>query len=134
MGSHCCLTDWADLIKAGTVKRVEIAVMPALTNANKVMVALNAPSKTFDLTANKFDAKFFSQIVKVTDGCNTCHDALGTTFHTPDRGGNVTVCRVCHIVKSVRDINSTAQVFNQCQPFTGALRVLALINIYPSDF
>ena len=93
------LTAWADLIKNGTVKRVEIAVMPALTNADKVMVALNAPSKTFDLTTNKFDAKFFGPIVKV-DGCNDCHAALGTTFHTPDRGGNVTVCRMCHITKA----------------------------------
>jgi len=94
------LTDWADMIKNGTVKRVEIAVMPALANADKVMVALNAPSRTFDLTTNRFNDKFYSPIVKVTDGCNTCHEALGTTFHSPDRGGNVVVCRMCHIVKA----------------------------------
>jgi len=94
------LTDWADMIKDGRVKRVEIAVMPALTNADTVMVALNAPSKTFDLTTNNFDAKFYTPIVKVTDGCNTCHEALGTTFHTPDRGGNIVVCRMCHITKA----------------------------------
>ena len=93
------LTDWADMI-GGNVKRVEIAVMPALTNADEVMVALNAPSRTFDLTTSRFNDKFFSPIVKVTDGCNECHDALGTTFHTPDRGGNVVVCRMCHITKA----------------------------------
>jgi OmcA/MtrC family decaheme c-type cytochrome len=93
------LKDWADMIKDGRVKRVEIAVMPALTNADKVMVALNAPSRTFDLTTGRFNDKFYSPIVKVADGCNTCHDALGTTFHTPDRGGNIVVCRMCHITK-----------------------------------
>jgi OmcA/MtrC family decaheme c-type cytochrome len=94
------LTDWADMIKDGRVKRVEIAVMPALTNADEVMVALNAPSRTFDLTTNRFNDKFYSPIVKVTDGCDTCHDALATTFHTADRGGNVVVCRMCHITKA----------------------------------
>jgi OmcA/MtrC family decaheme c-type cytochrome len=94
------LSNWKDLLADGTVKRVEIAVMPALTNAEKVMLALNAPSRTFDLGKNDFDDKFYAPIVKVTDGCNTCHEALGTTFHTPDRGGNVVVCRMCHIVKA----------------------------------
>jgi OmcA/MtrC family decaheme c-type cytochrome len=94
------LTDWADLIANGSVKRVEIAVMPALKNADDVMVALNAPSKTFDLTTKRFDSKFFGPIVKVTDGCNDCHEALGTTFHSADRGGNIVVCRMCHITKA----------------------------------
>jgi OmcA/MtrC family decaheme c-type cytochrome len=94
------LTDWADMIKDGRVKRVEIAVMPKLVNADEVILALNAPSRTFDLTANRFNDKFFSPIVKVTDGCDTCHDALATTFHTADRGGNVVVCRMCHITKA----------------------------------
>jgi hypothetical protein len=40
------------------------------------------------------------QIVKVADGCNTCHEALGTTFHIPDRGGNIVVCGMCHITKA----------------------------------
>lgn len=94
------LSTWADLIADGTVKRVEIGVLPALTNADGVQVALNAPSRTFDLGANAFADDFYSPIVKVTQGCNNCHDALATTFHTPDRGGNVVVCRMCHITKS----------------------------------
>jgi OmcA/MtrC family decaheme c-type cytochrome len=93
------LSPWADLITAGIVRRVEIGVMPNLTLKGN-MVALNAPSRTFDLGTKKFDDKFLSPIIKVADGCNTCHDALATTFHTPDRGGNTTVCRLCHIVKS----------------------------------
>jgi OmcA/MtrC family decaheme c-type cytochrome len=94
------LSAWADMIADGTVKRVEIGVMPALTNADEVMLALNAPSRTFDLGANAFADDFYSPIVKVADGCNDCHEALATTFHTPDRGGNVVVCRLCHITKS----------------------------------
>jgi len=94
------LSKWADLIADGTVKRVEIAVTPELENAAGVQVAINAPSRTFDLVANAFDDDFYSDIVDVEDGCNTCHDALGTTFHSPDRGGNIVVCRLCHITKS----------------------------------
>jgi len=94
------LSAWADLIAAKTVKRVEIAVLPTLKNADGVTFALNAPSRTFDLAANAFADTFYSPIVKVADGCNACHDALGTTFHSPDRGGNVAVCRLCHTTKS----------------------------------
>jgi OmcA/MtrC family decaheme c-type cytochrome len=75
-------------------------VMPTLVNADGVMLALNAPSRTFDLGANAFDDQFYSPAVKVADGCNNCHDALATTFHSPDRGGNVIVCKMCHITKS----------------------------------
>jgi len=94
------LSTWADMIADGTVKRVGIGVMPALTNADDVMLALNAPSRTFDLGANAFADDFYGPIVKEVDGCNNCHDALATTFHSPDRGGNVEVCRMCHITKS----------------------------------
>jgi len=94
------LSAWADLVADGTVKRVEIGVMPALENADGVTLALVAPSRTFDLGANDFADDFYSPIAKVVDGCNNCHDALGTTFHSPDRGGNIVVCRLCHITKS----------------------------------
>jgi OmcA/MtrC family decaheme c-type cytochrome len=94
------LSAWADLIADNTVKRVEIAVMPALEDADGVTLALDAPSRTFDLAANAFDDGFYSPIVKVTDGCENCHDALATNYHSPDRGGNIVVCRLCHITKS----------------------------------
>ncbi len=94
------LSAWADLIAAKTVKRVEIAVMPALKDAAGVTLALNAPSRTFDLAANAFADKFYSPIVKVAEGCENCHDALATTFHSADRGGNIVVCRLCHITKT----------------------------------
>ena len=94
------LSTWADLMISDTVKRVEIAVMPALLDADGTMVAIDAPSRTFDLAANDFADDFYAPIAKVGDGCNTCHDALSTTFHEPDRSGNLVVCRMCHITKS----------------------------------
>jgi len=106
------LTQWADMIADGTVTRAEIAVMPLLAEVvgeidshengetDDSAFAVNAPSRTFDLAANAFDDEFYSPIVKVADGCNTCHDALATTFHSPDRGGNIIVCRMCHVTTS----------------------------------
>jgi len=91
------LSMWADMIADGTVKRAEISVMPALDDANGDEVALNAPSRTFDLGANAFDDGFYGDIVDVENGCNTCHDALATTFHSGKRGGNMAVCRTCHV-------------------------------------
>jgi OmcA/MtrC family decaheme c-type cytochrome len=119
------LSDWADLIKDGTVKRVEIAVMPELMNADEVILALNAPSRTFDLTTNRFNDKFYAPIVKVADGCNTCHDALATTFHSADRSGNMVVCRMCHITKAggshlelqSRSIDSYTHAIHSSQQF-----------------
>jgi OmcA/MtrC family decaheme c-type cytochrome len=94
------LSAWTDLIDDGTVKRVEIGVMPALEDADGNTLALDAPSRTFDLGANDFDDGFYSPIVRIEDGCENCHDALATNYHSPDRGGNIVVCRLCHITKA----------------------------------
>jgi OmcA/MtrC family decaheme c-type cytochrome len=120
------LSPWAGMISAGSVKRVEIGVMPALKNPNNdnALVALDAPSKTFDLKTKKF-VKFYPEIVKVATGCNNCHDALATTFHSADRGGNIVVCRLCHITKSggshlemqSRSIDSYAHAIHTFQDF-----------------
>jgi OmcA/MtrC family decaheme c-type cytochrome len=70
-----------------------------LRNADNVTLALNAPSRTFDLGANAFVNNYYqgtTAVVKEAGGCNNCHEALGTTFHSGDRGGNVVVCRLCH--------------------------------------
>ncbi len=100
------LSLWKDIIGTGKqVKRAEIAILPQ-AGTSKLTLGLDAPSRTFDLTANKFDDAFYSDIVKVktvgqgggtaTKGCNTCHDQLATTFHSGIRGGNIRVCRLCH--------------------------------------
>ncbi|MEZ4635903.1 MAG: hypothetical protein R2873_00605 [Caldilineaceae bacterium] len=119
------LSFWADMLADGTVTRVEIGVMPELIDADEVQLALNAPSRTFDLVVNDFDDDFYSPIVKVVDGCNNCHEALATTFHSPDRGGSIVVCRMCHITKSggshlelqSRSIDSYAHAIHSSQPF-----------------
>ena len=122
------LSTWADNIVAGKIKKVEMAVLPSLKNADNVVLALNAPSRTFDLVAKAFASNYYSgtnALVRVTDGCNNCHDALGTTFHTPDRGGNIVVCRLCHIEKyggshlemQSRAIDSYAHAIHTFQAF-----------------
>jgi OmcA/MtrC family decaheme c-type cytochrome len=144
------LSTWAGWIDNGSVKRVEVAVMPRLLNPadDNAIVALNAPSKTFNLVtklieddppaapnppaghANDF---FGNSIVRVpggavggvVSGCNNCHEALATTFHTPDRGGNIVVCRLCHITKAAgshlelqsRSIDSYAHAIHRFQAF-----------------
>jgi OmcA/MtrC family decaheme c-type cytochrome len=68
-------------------------------NAAKVEVAVNATSKTFDVKSGEFDDEAFAPIAE-TAKCQNCHEALATTFHEPSYGGSVTVCTMCHIVKS----------------------------------
>jgi OmcA/MtrC family decaheme c-type cytochrome len=119
------LSTWAGMIADGSVKRLEIGVMPRLQNADNVVVALNAPSRTFDLKTKKFVDDFYPAIVTVEKGCNNCHDALATTFHSADRGGNIVVCRLCHITKSggshlemqSRSIDSYAHAIHTFQDF-----------------
>lgn len=103
------LSMWADKVADGIIKRAEIGIMPELVltvehehgdgdehEDEELVVALNAPSRTFDLTTNAFDDDYFSDVVDVMGGCNTCHDALATTFHSAKRGGNIKICKMCH--------------------------------------
>jgi OmcA/MtrC family decaheme c-type cytochrome len=92
---------WASQITSGVIKRIELAVRPQLPNIDGIVasgkaatVALNAVTSTFDLVNNKVVT---SAAIVDTAKCNACHDALGTTFHTADRGGTVTMCRICHV-------------------------------------
>ena len=120
------LSAWADMLTDGTIRRAEIGVLPALSrivndvdlnagacdpacsrgnhcNASDtcvpnddIILGLDAPSRTFDLEADTFDDQFYGDIVDVAK-CNDCHDALATTFHSGNRGGNIRVCRLCHV-------------------------------------
>jgi OmcA/MtrC family decaheme c-type cytochrome len=98
---------WADMIADGKIRRVEIGVMPELDDLNGDEVAMNAPSRTFDLTAPP-SGVFLNEypdvadgveddVVNVLGGCNTCHDALATSFHSGKRGGNIKICKMCHV-------------------------------------
>ena len=119
------LSAWTDLIDDGTVKRVEIGVIPTLETEDLGVLALDAPSRTFDLGENDFVDDFYAPIVRVEDGCENCHDALATNYHSPDRGGNIVVCRLCHITKSggshlemeSRSIDSYAHAIHSGQAF-----------------
>jgi OmcA/MtrC family decaheme c-type cytochrome len=55
-------------------------------------------SKTLDLASNAIDDDYFKGANAVVDvaACNSCHDALATTFHSADRGGDITICKHCH--------------------------------------
>jgi hypothetical protein len=148
-------------IDNGSVRRVEVAVLPRLEDpalpktftssggkSGDNVVALDARSKTFNLVDNVIEDDppaapnppaghandfFGNSIVRVpggtvggvVSGCNNCHDALATTFHTPDRGGSVVVCRLCHITKAAgshlelqsRSIDSYVHAIHRFQAF-----------------
>lgn len=104
------LSTWADMIASGVVKRVEVVVLPvvglnqtaAVSDAN-VEIAVAGVSKTVDLEAGALvaDADAYGRNIVATSGCNSCHDALATTFHHPAYGAaGVVGCRACHVVGS----------------------------------
>jgi len=117
------LSAWGDLIDDGTVKRLEVAIIPTLEDADGVTLALDAQSKTFDIATNDFD-DYYDPIVNVNK-CQNCHDALATNYHSPDRGGSIVVCRLCHITKSrgshlevqSRSLDSYAHAIHSMQAF-----------------
>jgi OmcA/MtrC family decaheme c-type cytochrome len=116
------------MLADGTIKRAEVAVRPVLANADGKTVALDATSVTFDFAANAIvDDDYFkgdNQLVS-EDKCNACHDALATTFHSGDRGGNITECRMCHVPvtrgshleMASRSLDSYAHAIHSFQPF-----------------
>ena len=107
------LSAWASMLTDGTVKRAEIAVLPEVKDAAGRTLGLNAPSKTFAFGTNGFVNFYTDEVVVMktgrtlaasgyigNKGCNTCHDQLATTFHSGIRGGNIRVCRLCHVKSS----------------------------------
>jgi OmcA/MtrC family decaheme c-type cytochrome len=93
------LSAWAPSF-ATSVFRAEIGVLPTVKDTTgTVTFAVNAPSRTFDLVKNVFVDGYYPAIVDANK-CNACHDALATTFHSGDRGGNVVICRFCHNTRS----------------------------------
>lgn len=92
------LTPWADKIADGSVIRVEIGVMPKLA-LDEMPVAIDGVTRTFSLKANAFDDKFYKPVADASR-CETCHGALAVDFHSPEYGGSLTLCRMCHVTKS----------------------------------
>ena len=65
-----------------------------------VMLALNAPSRTFDLGANDFADDFYAPSPRLRMAATTAMMRWQQPSIQPDRGGNIVVCRMCHITKS----------------------------------
>jgi len=115
-----------DMIADGVIKRLEVSIRPTV-EINDVTVATNGVSKTLVLASNAIDDNYFKGANAVVDveGCNDCHDALGTTFHSGDRGGDITLCKHCHIPgnggshleMASREIASYAHAIHSFQPF-----------------
>jgi OmcA/MtrC family decaheme c-type cytochrome len=93
------LSEWASLFSDGTIQRIEIAVLSMVDDADGEEVSINAVSRTLDIASNDFDDDYYAPIVDI-EGCNNCHDALATNFHSPDYGGSIVVCRMCHVTLS----------------------------------
>lgn len=91
------MSEYAADIESGKVKRAQIMIQPGYDNADGEMVALDAPTEIVKLSDGSFEApvSFVSEAK-----CNACHEALATTFHSPDRGGNIEACKTCHVATS----------------------------------
>jgi len=90
-----------DMIADGVIRRLEVSIRPTV-RIDDATVATNAVSKTLELASNSIDDDYFKgdNAVAKVEGCNLCHDALATSFHSGDRGGDITVCKHCHVPSS----------------------------------
>jgi OmcA/MtrC family decaheme c-type cytochrome len=108
------LTTWAAMLADKSVKRVEIAILPAVgldqtvapqNDAAKAgynpFIAVAGTTATIDLATGNVVANAYGKAIVDAAKCNACHEALGTTFHTPNYGSaGVVGCRLCHTVMS----------------------------------
>jgi hypothetical protein len=112
------LSEWAYLIDEGTVSRLGIGIIPETDPE----IALNAVTSTYDIDADNLAP---TPEIANANGCNNCHDALGTTFHSAGYGGNVNICKFCHVTLSggshlemqSRAIDSYVHAIHSFQPF-----------------
>ncbi len=118
-----------ELIASGVVKTIEVTVLPTLT-IDGVSVAAKGEGKTYTVTPTSVTERidYFKDDAKLVDNakCNNCHDALGTTFHSPQYGSaGVVGCRNCHTTVSggshlemqSRSIDSYAHAIHAFQNF-----------------
>jgi hypothetical protein len=107
------LSTWSGMITAGQVKRIEVGFLPAIgldpttvATSTNPGIAVVGVTQTINVTATSAtayikDADSYGKTIVDPTKCNACHDALGTTFHTPNYGSAGTVgCRLCHVVGS----------------------------------
>jgi OmcA/MtrC family decaheme c-type cytochrome len=126
------LTLWAAKIADGSVKAVEIVVLPvvgvdqtAAVSSTNPAISIAGTTQSFDLVAKAATVAYGKAIV-AADKCNACHDRLGTTFHSPSYGSaGVVGCRVCHTINNggshlemqSRSIDSYVHAIHGMQPF-----------------
>ncbi len=118
------LSEWADMIDDGTIKRVEIGIQSILEDANGEEVALDIVTRTINLDDNAFDDGFYTDIVDI-EKCENCHDVIGAPPHAVDRGGSIVGCRLCHVTLSggshmemqSRSLDSYVHAVHSMQPF-----------------
>ncbi|MFY3744753.1 multiheme c-type cytochrome [Anaeromyxobacter sp. Red801] len=127
------LSTWASMVADGTVKKVQVAVLPAvgLNQAQPVSttnpaIAIAGATATVDLVGNAIVPAAYGTAIVDTAKCNKCHEALGTTFHSPSYGSaTVVACRTCHTVRDggshlemqSRSIDSYVHAIHSMQPF-----------------
>jgi OmcA/MtrC family decaheme c-type cytochrome len=115
-----------DKIADGIIKRAGVSVQPTV-EIDGMTVATNGVSTTLNLVTNAVEDDYFMGDNAVVDetSCNDCHNALATTFHSPDRGGDITLCKQCHypgqdgshLEMQSRDIASYVHAIHRFQPF-----------------
>jgi len=115
-----------DQIEEGVIKRAGISIQPTV-QIEGATVATDGVSTTLNLVSNAVEDDYFMGDNAVVDesSCNDCHDALATTFHSPDRGGDITLCKQCHwpgsggshLEMQSRDIASYVHAIHRFQAF-----------------
>lgn len=120
-----------DLITSGKVRRMEVAVF-ANAKVGTTSVAAKGAAKTYEVTptgAVEITGGFYKNAIADDAKCNACHDALGTSFHSPMYGSNgVAGCRNCHVTTSggshlemqSRSIDSYVHAIHKFQAFDPA--------------
>jgi OmcA/MtrC family decaheme c-type cytochrome len=114
------------MIDDGVIKRAGVSIRPTV-EIDEMTVATNGVTRALNLVSNAIEDDYFmgDNAVVYEEGCNACHDALATTFHSADRGGDITLCKQCHVPSSggghlemqSREIASYVHAIHQFQVF-----------------
>ena len=118
--------DIPTMIANGDIKMAEITVTPELTLGG-VEVGLDGVTQSFNLGTSVMVNDYFKGANATVDveKCNDCHDQLAVTFHGGGRGGDIVICKNCHVTTSPgshlemasRAIDSYVHAIHSFQPF-----------------
>jgi OmcA/MtrC family decaheme c-type cytochrome len=149
------LTTWAAQITAGSIKQVQVNVLPTLgidqtkvvdtneytitgttvaanTNYNPP-VGVTGASVAIKLSTGAINAAAYGLDIVDSAKCNACHDELATTFHNPNYGSaGVFACRVCHAV--VSGAGALEMQSRSIDSFVHAIHRMQQIAVSPDNF